>query len=131
MHNELEDVVVHNLIPRDLRKISQFEFLKCLPELDIPFEIRKKNLKDNEVLRYVADLHGNLTDEKGAVLEVRLATVEKNSMLGALKGSDSIFEIYTESYGNNPIVIQGAGAGAAVTARRVFGDIRISDKDYF
>lgn len=132
LHNELEDVVVHNLIPRDLRKISQSEFLKRLPELDIPFEIRKKNLKDNEVLRYVADLHGNLTDEKGAVLEVRLSTVEKNSMLGALKGSDSIFEIYTESYGNNPIVIQGAGAGAAVTARGVFGDIlRISDKDYF
>ena len=43
-------------------------------------------------------------------------------------GSDSIFEIYTESYGENPIVIMGAGAGAQVTARGVFGDIlRVSE----
>ena len=46
-----------------------------------------------------------------------------------MQGSDSIFEIYTESYGEQPIVIQGAGAGANVTARGVFGDIlRLSDK---
>ena len=39
-----------------------------------------------------------------------------------------IFEIYTESYGVNPIVIMGAGAGAKVTARGVFGDIlRLSE----
>jgi homoserine dehydrogenase len=58
-----------------------------------------------------------------------IISVPKNSMLGQLKGSDSLFEIYTESYGKNPIVIQGAGAGAAVTARGVFGDIlRLSDK---
>ncbi len=44
-------------------------------------------------------------------------------MLGQLKGSDSLFEIYTESYGANLIVIQGAGAGAQVTARGVFGDV--------
>jgi aspartokinase/homoserine dehydrogenase 1 len=48
--------------------------------------------------------------------------------LGQLKGSDSIFEIYTESYGEHPIVIMGAGAGAQVTARGVFGDIlRVSE----
>jgi aspartokinase/homoserine dehydrogenase 1 len=40
--------------------------------------------------------------------------------LGGLKGSDSFFEIYTESYGDRPIVIQGAGAGSAVTAERRF-----------
>ena len=50
-------------------------------------------------------------------------SIPKNSPLGSLKGSDAIFEIYTESYGEQPIVIQGAGAGASVTARGVFGDI--------
>ena len=40
-----------------------------------------------------------------------------------MSGADSCFEIYTESYGSQPIVIQGAGAGAAVTARGVFGDV--------
>jgi len=74
-------------------------------------------------------LHGDLLRENGAILEVKLVSVPKNSMLGQISGSDSIFEIYTESYGENPIVIQGAGAGATVTARGVFGDIlRLSDK---
>jgi len=60
---------------------------------------------------------------------VKLVSVPESSALGQLKGSDSIFEIYTESYGERPIVIQGAGAGASVTARGVFGDIlRLSEK---
>lgn len=130
LHNEFADISIQNLIPKDLRKVSKNEFLGRLQELDIPFQIKKKNQPEDSVLRYVADLHGDLSKETGALLDVNLVSVPKNSMLGALKGSDSIFEIYTESYGDNPIVIQGAGAGAAVTARGVFGDIlRISDKD--
>ena len=39
--------------------------------------------------------------------------------LRAIKGSDSILKFATESYGERPIVIQGAGAGASVTARGV------------
>ena len=69
-----------------------------------------------------------MQQDKGK-LEVKLISVPANSALGSLKGSDSIFEIYTESYGEQPIVIQGAGAGASVTARGVFGDIlRLSEK---
>ena len=132
LHNEFEDVVIQNLIPKSLRKVSKKEFLDQLQELDVPFQIKKKNLAEGTVFRYVADLHGDLSKETGARLDVNLTAVPRNSMLGSLRGSDSIFEIYTESYGDNPIVIQGAGAGAAVTARGVFGDIlRISDKDYF
>src|SRR5690554_4211662 len=132
LHNEFEDVSIQNLIPKDLRKVSKEEFLSRLDKLDVPLEIKKKNLSKDHVLRYVADLHGDLSKEMGAHLTVSLVNVSRNSMLGALRGSDSVFQIYTESYGDNPIVIQGAGAGAAVTARGVFGDIlRISDKDYF
>lgn len=132
LHNEFVDVSIQNLIPKDLRNVSLQEFFNRIHELDVPYEIKKKNLSKDQVLRYVADLHGDLSDEKGALLHVNLISVERNSMLGALKGSDSLFEIYTESYGDHPIVIQGAGAGAKVTARGVFGDIlRISDKDYF
>lgn len=132
LHNEFSDVSIQNLIPKDLRNVSKEEFFERLGELDVPFEIRKKNVPKDHVLRYVADLHGDLSQDTGAILNVNLIAVPRNSMLGALRGSDSIFEIYTESYGDHPIVIQGAGAGAAVTARGVFGDIlRISDKDYF
>jgi aspartokinase/homoserine dehydrogenase 1 len=131
LHNEFEDISIQNLIPKDLRNVSRGEFLDRLQELDVPFQIKKKNHLKDFVFRYVADLHGDLSKETGAILTVNLTSVPKNSMLGALKGSDSIFEIYTESYGDNPIVIQGAGAGAAVTARGVFGDIlRISDKEH-
>ena len=73
-------------------------------------------------------MHGDLQQEKG-VLEVKLVSVPKTSALGQVSGADSIIEIFTESYGDKPLVIQGAGAGAAVTARGVFGDIlRIAEK---
>jgi aspartokinase/homoserine dehydrogenase 1 len=56
-------------------------------------------------------------------LEVKLVSVPKATALGQLKGADNLIEIYTKSYGEIPIVIQGAGAGKAVTARGVLTDI--------
>ena len=123
LHCEFEDISIQNLIPKSLRQVSKEAFLSQLNELDVPFQIKRKNLSQDQVLRYVGDLHGDLSKSDGAVLDVKLTSVPKNSMLGQLKGSDSLFEIYTESYGAHPIIIQGAGAGATVTARGVFGDI--------
>ena len=123
LHCELEEVSIQNLIPKPLRNVSKASFLSQLTDLDVPFHIKRRNLPKDQVLRYVGDLHGDLSENRGAILDVKLTSVPKNSMLGQLKGSDSLFEIYTESYGVNPIIIQGAGAGAAVTARGVFGDI--------
>lgn len=128
LRNEFSDIKIQNLIPSTLRKGEADFFLKNLGLLDDKFNEIKKNQKPGHVLRYVGDLHGNLQKEKG-ILDVKLISVLKESALGQVKGSDSIIEIYTESYGANPLVIQGAGAGAAVTARGVFGDIlRIAEK---
>ena len=125
--NEFEDIRIQNLVPEHLLEISKSEFLSRLDELNEEYQQIKENQEPNHVLRYVGDLHGDLNQEKGE-LDVKLISVPANSALGQLKGSDSIFEIYTESYGENPIVIMGAGAGAKVTARGVFGDIlRISE----
>ena len=125
--NEFSDINIENLVPKNLRKLSVSEFSKNLPELDGIFENLKKNQEDGHVLRYIGELHGDLQQEKGK-LDVQLVSVPANSALGQLKGSDSIFEIYTENYGENPLVIMGAGAGAKVTARGVFGDIlRLSE----
>ncbi|MGC4128267.1 MAG: homoserine dehydrogenase [Bergeyella sp.] len=125
--NEFEDINVQNLVPENLLKIDKNEFISRLEELDLEYQKIKENQKPNYVLRYVGDLHGDLNKDKGE-LDVKLVSVPANSALGQLKGSDSIFEIYTESYGENPIVIMGAGAGAKVTARGVFGDIlRLSE----
>lgn len=125
--NEFTDINIQNLIPENLQEIEKSEFLTRLEDLDEHFEKQKKELPKDFVLRYVGDLHGDLQQEKGE-LDVKLISVPANSALGQLKGSDSIFEIYTESYGENPITIMGAGAGAKVTARGVFGDIlRLSE----
>ncbi|MCM5661507.1 bifunctional aspartate kinase/homoserine dehydrogenase I [Galbibacter mesophilus] len=122
LQNEFEDVNIENLVPEKLRDKHVPEFLKSLGEFDAPYLEKKKNQQPGHVLRYVGDLHGDLQQDKG-VLDVKLVSVPSDSVLGQVKGADSIFEIYTESYGDRPIVIQGAGAGAAVTARGVFGDI--------
>ncbi|WP_300674400.1 homoserine dehydrogenase [Soonwooa sp.] len=125
--NEFEDINIKNLVTEPLLPISKDEFLTRIDELDETFQKIKDEQEPNHVLRYVGDLHGDLRQDKGK-LDVKLISVPANSALGQLKGSDSIFEIYTESYGENPIVIMGAGAGAKVTARGVFGDIlRVSE----
>ena len=125
--NEFEDIDVQNLVPESLQDVEKTEFISRLNELDEVFEKIKKEQPENHVLRFLGDLHGDLHQEKGE-LDVKLISVPASSALGQLKGSDSIFEIYTESYGENPIVIMGAGAGAKVTARGVFGDIlRLSE----
>ncbi len=128
LSNEFSDIEIQNLIPDELREGTASEFLQNLEVLDEKFNSIKEQQKPNHVLRYVGDLSGDLQMEKG-VLQVKLVSVPKESALGQVKGSDSIIEIYTESYGEKPLVIQGAGAGAAVTARGVFGDIlRITEK---
>ncbi|WP_430909012.1 bifunctional aspartate kinase/homoserine dehydrogenase I [Maribacter sp. 2-571] len=128
LKNEFTDIEIENLIPVGLREGGVDTFIQNLNVLDTTFSEVKKNQKEGHVLRYIGDLHGNLQKEKG-LLDVKLVSVPKESALGQVKGSDSIIEIYTESYGEHPLVIQGAGAGAAVTARGVFGDIlRIAEK---
>ncbi|ALJ04965.1 aspartate kinase [Pseudalgibacter alginicilyticus] len=122
LQNEFEDVSVQNLIPEAYQNISVESFLKQLNVLDEEFQKIKSNQKPGHVLRYVGDLSGDLSRDKGN-LEVKLVSIPEDSTLGHIKGSDAIFEIFTESYGEQPIVIQGAGAGAEVTARGVFGDI--------
>ena len=123
LENEFEEVSIENLIPPTLREGSREEFLSRLREFDPIYQEIKDKAPQGTVLRYVGDLHGDLSQTATARLEVKLVSVPVTSALGQVKGADSIFEIYTESYGENPIVIQGAGAGAAVTARGVFGDI--------
>jgi bifunctional aspartokinase / homoserine dehydrogenase 1 len=119
---ELTDVQVENLIPESLRALNQTDFFNRLEEMNPIYEKIKSTQQDQYVLRYLGELEWNQVLEQGS-LAVKLVSVPKSSTLGRVSGSDSIFEIYTESYGQNPVIIQGAGAGAQVTARGVFGDI--------
>ena len=116
---ELEKVKVQNLIPPGLRGLSSYEdFIKERKTLDLYYAEKKKALAENKVLRYVGEL-----DIERSLLKVELISVDKSCPLGQIKNADAIFEIYTKSYGEQPIIIRGAGAGAVVTARGVYSDL--------
>ena len=117
---EFQEVKIQNLIPADLRKVDRQAFEDRIGELDVGMHIRRKNLSPDQVLRYVADLK---ITSNGLSLKASLQEVPLSSPLGGLQGSDTLFEIYTPNYQKHPLVIQGAGAGADVTARGVLGDI--------
>jgi len=125
LKKEFEEVKIQSLIPKQLNgNTSLDEFNKRIKELDLHFGGLKTEKSVNDVLRYV----GELNTETGE-LEAKLINEPKTSVLGQIEGADNIFEIYTESYKDQPLVIRGAGAGAEVTARGVFGDIlKISER---
>lgn len=122
---EFSDIQISSLLLPELNeKNAQKEYAINKYLFDKPFEVAKIAQAKNHVLRYVGEL--DLNNNK---LEVKLISVAKNTALGQLKGADNLIEIYTKSYGEIPIVIQGAGAGKEVTARGVLSDIlKIGDK---
>lgn len=119
---ELSDVRWENPVPEALRSLSLEDFWARFGELEASIEALRATAKPDEVLRYVGDIVWD-DERQEATLSAGLRLVSRTSPLGRVSGADSCFEIYTESYGSQPIVIQGAGAGAAVTARGVFGDV--------
>lgn len=54
---------------------------------------------------------------------ITFSRFDKSHPIAALKGSDNIINFYTKRYGDNPLIIQGAGAGGDVTAMGVTGDL--------
>jgi len=116
---EMEKVEVQSLIPSELRGITAYSgFKKRSSLLDDYYSALRGQLKEDEVLRYIADL-----DVKRNSLSVGLKVIKKSSSLGQIKNTDTYFEIYTESYKKQPIIIQGAGAGPEITAQAVYADL--------
>ena len=119
LNYELNEVKIESLVPKNLNgKTTLEQFKERSYELNSIFEENKKSQNSNSVLRYVGELN-----TLNKTLEVKLTSEPKSSSLGQLKGADNLFEIYTEAYNKQPIVIQGAGAGKAVTARGVLSDV--------
>lgn len=116
---ELGSVNITSLVPKKLNGSTTLcEFKERAFELDDSIKTSTAKQNKDTVLRYVGEL-----DVLKNILEVKLVSVPRSSTLGQLKGTDNLIEIYTESYNEQPLVIQGAGAGKAVTARGVFLDI--------
>ncbi len=122
---EFSDIKIETLLLPDLNENNSKATYAINKQLfDKPFHIAKITQSENHALRYIGEL-----DVISKKLEVKLVSVPKSSPLGQLKGADNLIEIYTKSYGEIPIVIQGAGAGKQVTARGVLTDIlKVAEK---
>jgi homoserine dehydrogenase len=122
---EFSDVNISSLLLPNLNENNTLEeYEKNKKRFDKPFEIAKITQFGTHVLRYIGEI-----DLETKKIEVKLVSEPRNSPIGQLKGADNIFEIFTTTYGEIPIVIQGAGAGKNVTARGVLNDIlHISEK---
>ena len=112
-----EDVEAKLFIPQSFFEGSLENFWKNLPSLDADFEARRQNLEaQKKVWRFVAKLdNGKAT--------VSLQEFDNNHSFYALEGSNNIVMLTTERYREYPMLIQGYGAGASVTAAGVFADI--------
>ena len=114
---EQEDVKASLFIPQELFECSLEEFWEKLPSLDAHFEKGRKKLKEEgRRWRFVARM------EKGEC-SVSLEEIPMQHSFYVLDGSNNIILITTERYNKHPMLIQGYGAGADVTAAGVFADI--------
>lgn len=114
---EQSDVEKNLFVPDDFFEGSLEDFWKKVPSLDADFEARRKVLEaENKHWRFVAKL------ENGKA-SVGLQEVGANHPFYGLEGSNNIILLTTERYKEYPMMIQGYGAGAGVTAAGVFADI--------
>ena len=112
-----EDVKADLFIPTEFFNCSLEEFWQKLPSLDAGFEERRKQLEaENKHWRFVAKM------EEGQ-LSVGLAAFPQLHSFYKLDGSNNIILLTTRRYNQHPMLIQGYGAGASVTAAGVFADI--------
>jgi aspartokinase/homoserine dehydrogenase 1 len=114
----LEDVAVESLVPTTLRDVSKEEFFARLHELDAPMQARLEQAKrEGKGLRYLAQL-----DRNGSA---RVSLVMPDNGHASLHSrlTDNLIQFRTRRYADNPLVVQGPGAGPEVTAAGVFGDI--------
>lgn len=120
MRINIDSIKIESLYPEEMGPniMSVEDFLSTgLPLLDndIGERVRKASLNGN-VLRYVCVIEGSRCT-------VGIQELPKNSPLGRLRGSDNVLEIYSRCYSEQPLVIQGAGAGNDTTAAGVLADI--------
>ena len=116
-HINLEDVELHPFMEQRFFEGDADHFFSVVGELDAPFEARRKALdEEGEKLRFVARLdNGKAT--------VALTPIGRSHPFYSLEDSNNMVLLTTTRYKQYPMVIQGYGAGADVTAAGVFADI--------
>jgi homoserine dehydrogenase len=115
---EIADIRVQSLVPKNLAvgRFSQ-RFFTSFGRYDSLMEGRLKRAQSHgAVLRYIGTLEGG--NARAGIKEF-----SRGHPIAATKGSDNIIAFTTKRYAHTPLVVQGPGAGADVTAMGVFSDI--------
>ena len=115
---EMEDIVNNSFLPAECMQTTNNEdFFKSLTANAAHFEnlLAQAKAKDSR-LKFVA------TFENGKA-SVGLEFIPSHSPFYNLEGKDNIVQFYTDRYIDQPLLIKGAGAGAAVTASGIFADV--------
>ena len=115
---EMSDVKVNGLVPKAVENCSVDEFMQRLPEFDGLMALKHSNAaKKNEVLRYVGriDAEGHAT--------VGLVRLDARHAFANIALTDNVVRFATRRYCDNPLIVQGPGAGPEVTAGGVFSDL--------
>lgn len=117
----LADIDCQSLVPEALRDIPLAEFLQRTNELDELFLQRLNQAKvQNCVIRYVA----RFTNENDNIsAKVSLEVLTNDDAFAQLTPCDNVFQIKSEWYQANPLIIRGPGAGRDVTAGGIHADL--------
>jgi bifunctional aspartokinase / homoserine dehydrogenase 1 len=116
---ELADVQLESLVPRSLANCTAEEFLERLPAFDTAMAERLQAARSRDrVLRYIGSL-----DAATGKASVGLVELERSHTFANINLTDNVVRFLTQRYNQNPLVVQGPGAGPEVTAGGVFGDL--------
>ena len=118
MQLELSDINIESVLPSDFDDSGDVnEFMSNLAQLDDKIAARSEAAKaEGKVLRYI----GNIVDGK---CQVAIEAVDASHPLYSIKDGENALAIHSRYYQPLPFVLRGYGAGAAVTAAGVFGDV--------
>jgi aspartokinase/homoserine dehydrogenase 1 len=115
---EISDVRVEGLVPKAIENCSIDEFMERISEFDTLMALKLANAgRKNQVLRFVGRVD---SDGKATVGLVRL---DAKHPFANIALTDNVVRFATRRYCDNPLIVQGPGAGPEVTAAGVFSDI--------
>lgn len=115
---ELGDVDLKGLVPDELTQGTVEEFLAALSNYDATMEQRRRRAETNgEVLRFVGRV------DRDGRLSATLCSYPTTHPFARIQLTDNIVLFRTARYNDNPLVVQGPGAGREVTAAGVFADL--------
>ncbi len=108
---------IESLVPENLREVSKDEFLSRIEEMDEKmYSLYNEAKSDGMSLRYVGTVDGG-------ECSVGLRKFPLSHPFSQAKGTDNVIQFTTARYHNQPLVVQGPGAGPEVTAAGIFADI--------